>query len=67
MEAQKGMSIDRDILARRIQERNQQLARIDRTLQAEKQDVDSISRRVITVQDNYDKVRTIRHFLFHTI
>jgi len=56
MEAQKGMSMDRDILAQRIQERNQQIARIDRTLQTEKQDVDSIHRRMVTVQDNYDKL-----------
>ena len=56
LQIQESQKLDRDQIARNIQARNEEIGRIDVTLQNEKQHLESLDTRVSSVRDDYQKV-----------
>lgn len=61
LQIQSSMDTDRDTIAKRITERNEEINRIDQTLQNEKEQLNTMHRRMGVVQDNYDQVCVARN------
>ena len=60
LQIQESQKLDRDQIARNIQARNEEIGRIDVTLQNEKQHLESLDTRVTTVRDDYQKVSSFQ-------